>query len=164
MSHIVVSQRKLTEEESAQAPTEPVTTKTAVTGQDYFYSIKDDNFAVKIVKLDITKDIPADEYVKSEIEKYYKDLDQEYQVVNCELEAEIDTAFSKVRTEENPFGNFLCDLMRFHHNSDCAILNSGNIRADRVFSKGPMKIVDWDDLIPFVVPILKISCTGKVLK
>lgn len=116
------------------------------------------------MKLDVTKDVQPDEYIKSEIEKYYKDLDLEYQVVNCELETEIDTAFSSVRTEENPFGNFLCDLMRFHHNADCAIVNSGNIRADRVFQKGQMKLVDWDDLIPFVVPILMIQCTGKVLK
>ena len=85
-------------------------------------------------------------------------------MVNCHLEAEIDTAFSSVRTEENPFGNFLCDLMRFHHNSDCAILNSGNIRADRPFPQGNMKLIDWDDLIPFVVPILLISCTGDALK
>lgn len=85
-------------------------------------------------------------------------------VINCYLEETIDTAFSSVRTEENPIGNFICDLMKKEHSADIAFLNAGNIRADKVYEKGFIKVGDWYDMIPFTVPIVKIECTGLMIK
>lgn len=164
VSYIIISEEKLTEEQAALVPTEPVTNNTVQTGKEYFYSIRDGVFTAKIVKHDVTLNLKQDEFVKSEIDRFYKDLEKEQKVEICHLATTVNTAFSSVRTEENPIGNFLCDLMRLHYFSDCAILNSGNIRADRIFEPGNMKIADWDDLIPFKVPVLLVECPGSVLK
>ena len=91
-------------------------------------------------------------------------MDKELKLSNSYLEESVDTGFSSVRNEENPIGNFICDLMKKELSTDCAIINSGNIRADKVYDAGFMTIGDWNDLIPFEVPVLKIQCTGLMLK
>ena len=79
------------------------------------------------------------------------------------IDKPVDTAFSKVRTAENEFGNFLTDLMRKEYDTDCAILNSGNIRADKLYGKGPLKAADIYDLIALTVPVVVLQLKGADL-
>ena len=65
-----------------------------------------------------------------------------------------------MRGQETPIGNFLCDLMRKEHNADCAIMHGGNVRADKVFSKGAMSYGDWNDIIPFQMGVVLLEATG----
>jgi 5'-nucleotidase len=165
LSHIVIEEgASLTEEEQKNVPSEPINDDNVQTGFDYFYQIKDGKFKVKIQRYDVTKAIEPNAHIKSEVDNYYKDLDKEMKITNCHLDEAVDTAFSSVRSEENPIGNFICDLMKKEHSADIAILNSGNIRADKLYPKGFMKVGDWYDLIPFTVPIVKIECTGLMIK
>lgn len=163
-SHIVIEKGTLTADEQNDSPKEPINDKNVETGKEYLYQIKEGKFKLKIQKYDVTKDVEPNALIKSKVDNYYLELDKEMHIVNCHLDETVDTAFSSVRTEENPIGNFICDLMKKEHSADIAFLNSGNIRADKVYEKGFMKVGDWYDIVPFTVPIVKIECTGLMIK
>jgi 5'-nucleotidase len=50
--------------------------------------------------------------------------------------------FASIRTQETNLGNFVCDIMLASTHSDCAILNSGTLRSDRIHQKGDFKLRD----------------------
>lgn len=54
-------------------------------------------------------------------------------------------------------------MIRKHNSSDCSILNSGTIRADRVYKEGFYTIGDWNDINPYRKGIDKVEVTGELL-
>jgi 5'-nucleotidase len=139
----------LSQEELEKVPTVPIDDSNVKTDQEYFYMTKD-----------IVRSIEPNQEIKDQIENYYQELDKELKIVNCFLDAELDTKFSSIRTKETPIGNFLADLMLREHNCDCAFLNGGNVRADQVYDAGKFTVGDWNDLLPFCVPVVKIEISG----
>ena len=43
---------------------------------------------------------------------------------------------------ESNYGNFVCDLMRFYYNADCAIMAGGTMRGDQIYPPGVIKLKD----------------------
>ncbi len=163
VSYIKVKAGQLSPEEKENVPSVVIDDSNVKTDQEYFYELKGGEFKIKIQKWDITKSIEPDVKIKEQIAQFYEELDKELKVVNCFLDAELDTKFSSIRTKETPIGNFLADLMMREHNSDCAIMNGGNIRADQIYDAGKFTVGDWNDLLPFLVPVVKIEVSGAQL-
>lgn len=121
-----------------------------------------EKYLLKSTLIEVGKDMPVDPVIEKHTNDSYMEFDEKMKRPVCFLDAEIDSRFTKVRAEETPIGNFITDLMRKEHNADCAVLNSGNIRADRVFEKGAtMLLGDWYEMIPFTVPICLLKLTGQ---
>jgi 5'-nucleotidase len=123
---------------------------------------KSNKYLLKAKLVAVSRDTPDDPDVENHIEVTYKKFDEKMKKPVCYLDADIDSRFSKVRSEETPIGNFITDLMRKEHNADCAVLNSGNIRADKIFKAGQKMVLgDWYDMIPFTIPVCLIEITGQ---
>ena len=121
-------------------------------------------FIARVTLFHITHDVPSHPEIAAVIAKSYEEFDIKMKREVCYLDADIDARFSMIRTREMPIGNFLTDLMRKEYNSDCAVLNSGNIRADKVFVAGSnMTLGYWYDTIPFNVMVCLVEMTGEQL-
>lgn len=77
--------------------------------------------------------------------------------------APLDARFTTVRTKESNMGNFVCDLMRFTYNGDCALMASGTIRGDQIYPAGVLRVKDIMNCFPFEDPIVVIKVTGKAI-
>ena len=51
----------------------------------------------------------------------------------------LETRFSKIRTQETNYGNFITDLVRAFYNCDAVVINSGGVRIDQLIPPGPIK-------------------------
>lgn len=59
-------------------------------------------------------------------------------------------------------GNFICDIMLASTHSDLAILNSGTLRADRIYTKGDFTLRDLVTLLPMMDPMIVLNATGNL--
>lgn len=75
--------------------------------------------------------------------------------------APLDGRFTTVRREESNLGNFVCDIMRYHYQGDCAIMASGTIRGDQIYAPGPITLRDITNCFPFEDPLVVIKASGK---
>ncbi|KAI8717453.1 hypothetical protein NCS52_00821200 [Fusarium sp. LHS14.1] len=75
----------------------------------------------------------------------------------------LDARFSTVRTRESNIGNFVCDVMRQHHNADCTIMASGTIRGDQIYPPGAIRIKDITTCFPFEDPVVLLRVTGQAI-
>lgn len=142
---------------------EDVNEENVVTGKEYRYYVREQYLAT-IVKYDVTLDIIPDPLVEAHVRDSYLEFDKSMSRPICLNAAEtIDATFKTIRTQEAGIGNFLADLMRKEHQADCAIINSGTIRADKVYPKGPLTIGDWNEILPFAVGIVLLSISGSEL-
>ena len=66
-----------------------------------------------------------------------------------ELDNDLDATFQSLRTKETNVGNLLCDAALAAVEADAVLLNSGSMRADKVFAKGPFRQRDLDRLLPY---------------
>ena len=110
-------------------------------------------------------DFDEDPELKQELDKYSQVIDSKMDLVlgqfSCDLDGgssclavslERSTSlvsslacagrFASIRTQETNLGNFVCDIMLASTHSDCAILNSGTLRSDRIHPKGDFKLRD----------------------
>ncbi|RSL48957.1 hypothetical protein CEP53_009332 [Fusarium sp. AF-6] len=75
----------------------------------------------------------------------------------------LDARFSTVRTRESNMGNFVCDVMRQHHNADCTIMASGTIRGDQIYPPGAIRIKDITTCFPFEDPVVLLRVKGQAI-
>ncbi|QPH05264.1 hypothetical protein C2857_002955 [Epichloe festucae Fl1] len=75
----------------------------------------------------------------------------------------LDARFSTVRTKESNLGNFVCDVMRRHHNADCTIMASGTIRGDQVYPPGVVRVKDITTCFPFEDPVVCLRVKGQAI-
>jgi len=75
--------------------------------------------------------------------------------------APLDGRFTTVRKEESNLGNFVCDIMRYHYQGDCAIMASGTIRGDQIYAPGPITLKDITNCFPFEDPLIVLKTSGK---
>ncbi len=87
-------------------------------------------------------------------------LERELGVINVPLEGRTNI----IRTRETNLGNFLCDIIMCAVEIDCALLNSGSFRSDRVHPVGPFKFKDLKDIVSFESELIVLSLTGIFLK
>ncbi|KAF7560637.1 hypothetical protein G7046_g3519 [Stylonectria norvegica] len=75
----------------------------------------------------------------------------------------LDARFSTVRLKESNIGNFVCDVMRQHHNADCTIMAAGTIRGDQIYPPGSLRIKDITTCFPFEDPVVLLRVTGQAI-
>ncbi|CAM1510862.1 Fc.00g083750.m01.CDS01 [Cosmosporella sp. VM-42] len=75
----------------------------------------------------------------------------------------LDGRFSTVRLKESNIGNFVCDVMRQHHNADCTIMAAGTIRGDQIYVPGALRIKDITTCFPFEDPVVLLRVTGQAI-
>jgi 2',3'-cyclic-nucleotide 2'-phosphodiesterase (5'-nucleotidase family) len=75
-------------------------------------------------------------------------------------ECALDARFSQVRTRETNAGNFVADLLRKDLHGDCALINGGTLRADRMQGPGEYKVKDLVDLLPMPTQCVLLEIQG----
>ena len=83
-------------------------------------------------------------------------LEKELGIINTDLEGR----YEKVRTCETNLGNFMCDILMNTVEIDCALLNGGSLRSDRIHPAGPFKFKDLRDILSFETELIVLSITG----
>ena len=76
----------------------------------------------------------------------------------------LDARFTTVRTRESNIGNFVCDLMRFYYNADCAIMAGGTVRGDQIYPPGVLRLKDILNCFPFEDPVIVVRVAGKAIR
>ena len=112
--------------------------------------------------LPITDAIPDDPEFEPVFAKY-KDLIEKLAVRVGATSVELDALSHSVRTKETNIGNFIADAYRDAADSDVALVNGGSIRADLLYSPGPLTMRDVLSMLPFNNPIVKVEVSGKLL-
>ncbi|KAK6982176.1 trifunctional nucleotide phosphoesterase protein YfkN [Biomphalaria glabrata] len=79
------------------------------------------------------------------------------------MNVEMDGRFSSIRTQETNLGNFITDIILTATKADCAILNSGTFRSDRIHPKGEFKVRDLLTILPLVDSLVVIKVKGHQL-
>ena len=108
---------------------------------------------------DVSKDIPEDKEIVEIIKPYKEQLSKEMNtVIGC---AEVDLVKGK---PESTLGNFVADVIfdtakHFDRDVDCAITNSGGLRAP--IYKGKIRVKDAFNLMPFQNRIVILKFSGK---
>lgn len=116
------------------------------------------------MKHDINKNVIPCEELSKVVNSMYLSFDDMLNVPLCISSCALDSRFCSIRTQETNIGNFIADIMRRETVSDFGFINSGKIRADKIYPPGIMCIGDWYDLLPYRVGVIKIEITGKDLK
>lgn len=75
----------------------------------------------------------------------------------------LDARFSTVRSRESNIANFMCDLMRYHYNTDVAFMAGGTIRGDQIYPPGIIKMQDILNCFPFEDPVMVIRVSGNAI-
>ena len=141
----------------------PYLDEQAIPGKRYQYKFREE-FSVAITRFDITLDLPSDPEILEHINELYLELDKKMAKVVCYLDEDQDTRFSIVRRKESSIGNFLADIIRKEHNADCSVINGGNIRADKIYTKDTqLTLGNWNDIIPFQVKVCLVEAFGHTV-
>lgn len=115
------------------------------------------SFRYKLVPINDT--IKEDTMIKEMITPYEDQLKKEMDVVIGETLVDLDGERANIRAKETNLGNLIADFMRELSNSDIAITNGGGIRAS--IKKGPIKVGDVYNVLPFNNLIVKLELSGK---
>lgn len=101
---------------------------------------------ISITRRDICASTPEDASTLQLMDQLFASLKAKLEKPIGYTEVPLDSRFITVRTRESNLGNFVCDLMRYYYDADCAIMSGGTIRGDTVYPPGILKlkdIMDW---------------------
>ena len=116
-----------------------------------------------IIRRDITHSIPEDPRTVELVDKLTSSLKHKLEKPIGYTAVPLDARFTTVRTRESNIGNFVCDLMRFHHHTDCALMAAGTIRGDQIYPAGVLLLKDIMNCFPFEDPVIVIRVKGKAI-
>ncbi|KAK7217721.1 hypothetical protein V2G26_005724 [Clonostachys chloroleuca] len=116
-----------------------------------------------ITRRDVTSEIPEHEETVQLVTELTSKLQHSLAKAVGWTATPLDARFSTVRTKESNIGNFVCDVMRQHHEADCAIMASGTIRGDQVYPPGALRIKDIVTCFPFEDPVVLLVVTGQAI-
>ncbi|KAJ4257505.1 hypothetical protein NW762_008629 [Fusarium torreyae] len=116
-----------------------------------------------IWRRDIVSSIEEDEPTLKLVDELVSKLNQSLAKPVGYTATPLDARFSTVRLKESNIGNFVCDVMRQHHNADCTIMASGTIRGDQIYPPGPIRIKDITTCFPFEDPVVLLRVTGQAI-
>jgi len=112
----------------------------------------------------ITGECDKDSLVSSITERYVSIVGDTMDEILGYTGVDLDARFSSIRTGETNLGNFICDVLRFLETpADVCLLNSGTFRADRIISKGPIRVLDLMQLFPMIDETVEVELTGEKL-
>lgn len=118
---------------------------------------------VDIVRRDAISAVPEHQETVELIEDLTSKLKQSLEKPVGYTAAPLDARFTTVRLRESNLGNFICDIMRHHHEADCALMAAGTIRGDQVYPPGPIRVKDITDCFPFEDPVVVLRVKGQNL-
>ncbi|KLU82216.1 flagellar associated protein [Magnaporthiopsis poae ATCC 64411] len=118
---------------------------------------------VDIVRRDAISAVPEHQETVALIEDLTSKLKQSLEKPVGYTAAPLDARFTTVRLRESNLGNFICDIMRHHHQADCALMAAGTIRGDQVYPPGPIRVKDITDCFPFEDPVVVLRLKGQNL-
>ena len=116
-----------------------------------------------IMRRDITRALPEDEATVQLVEKLTSSLRHKLEKPIGYTAVPLDGRFTTVRTKESNLGNFVCDLMRHYYDADCAIMASGTVRGDQIYSPGVLLLKDILNCFPFEDPVVVLRISGKAI-
>ncbi|OJD16565.1 hypothetical protein AJ78_03256 [Emergomyces pasteurianus Ep9510] len=117
-----------------------------------------------ITRRDVVRAIPEDLATVELVAKLTSALKYKLQKPVGYTANPLDARFTTVRRKESNIGNFVCDLMRFHHNTDCAIMAAGTIRGDQIYPPGTLRVKDILNCFPFEDPVVVLRVKGRALR
>ncbi|KAJ5220516.1 hypothetical protein N7468_009720 [Penicillium chermesinum] len=126
-------------------------------------SDKSTGWDFNIVRRDVVRSIPEDPGAMSMVDRLTSSLKSKLDKPIGYTAIALDGRFSTVRQRESNLGNFVCDLMRFYHNADCAMMAGGTIRGDQIYSPGILRLKDLLNCFPFEDPVVLLRLNGKAL-
>jgi 5'-nucleotidase len=115
---------------------------------------------ITTTKHDIVASLPEDPAMKAILAEYLDSREKAMQVPIGFCEVPLDARFSVVRTRESNAGNLVADLLRKALHGDCALINGGTLRADRIQGPGEYKVKDLVDLLPMPTQCVLLEIPG----
>jgi 2',3'-cyclic-nucleotide 2'-phosphodiesterase (5'-nucleotidase family) len=111
-----------------------------------------------------TADVKPDPDVQARVDAFDAEFSRELDSVAGTTATELDSRRTVVRTGEAAIGDLIADVMREAVDADVALLNSGAMRAERIYEPGAA-ITRRDILteLPFGNRVVKLEVTGKLL-
>ena len=76
----------------------------------------------------------------------------------------MDTRKKTLREREAPVGNFAADALRWRFKTDIAVINSGNIRGDRIFPSGDFSERTLLEMFPYDNETSILTLTGREVR
>lgn len=116
-----------------------------------------------IVRRDVLRSVPEDPTSVALVNKLTSSLKSKLEKPIGYTAAPLDGRFTTVRTQESNLGNFVCDLMRFYYNTDCALMAAGTIRGDQIYPPGTLRLKDIMNCFPFEDPVVVLKVSGQAL-
>jgi len=115
----------------------------------------------EITRRDIIRSISEDPDTTKLVEKLTSSLKDKLEKPIGYTAVPLDGRFTTVRTRESNLGNFVCDLMRHFHGTDCALMAGGTIRGDQIYPPGILLLKDILNCFPFEDPVVVLRVSGK---
>lgn len=123
-----------------------------------------DKFFVKsIQKLTINSSIPEDMEVKKIVEHHLASATKKLEKKLGKTKVDLDGRHDTVRNKESNLGNLLCDILLKYVHADCAILNGGSLRSDKIHPAGDFLLRDLRDILSFDSEVTCVELTGSQL-
>ncbi|KAK2787564.1 hypothetical protein FQN53_005013 [Emmonsiellopsis sp. PD_33] len=119
---------------------------------------------ISITRRDVVRAIPEHPPTVELVTKLTSALKSKLQKPIGYTATPLDGRFTTVRRRESNLGNFVCDLMRYHHDAHCAIMASGTIRGDQIYPPGAVRVKDILNCFPFEDPVVVLKIKGKALR
>ena len=123
----------------------------------------DRKWDVDIWRRDVVKSLPENRETLELVEKLTSKLKKSLEKPIGWTAAPLDSRFTTVRLKESNMGNFVCDIMRHHYQTECALMAAGTIRGDQIYAPGPIRVKDITNCFPFEDPVVVIKVSGKGL-
>eukprot|EP00038_Savillea_parva_P032006 m.92815 g.92815 ORF g.92815 m.92815 type:complete len:978 (+) comp9975_c0_seq2:72-3005(+) len=116
----------------------------------------------------ITSNIVQDPEVKAIVDGFLDDMKVKLGQSIGATAVSLDARFASVRTHETNIGNFITDAILDAcqvglHFADCVIMNSGTMRADRIFPPGNLTFFDLQTTLPLMDELCVVGLTGEQL-
>ncbi|KAK5996813.1 Mannosylglucosyl-3-phosphoglycerate phosphatase-like protein [Cladobotryum mycophilum] len=117
-----------------------------------------------IWRRDITSQVPEDAQAAVLVNELTSKLQKSLSQPVGWTAVPLDARFSTVRNRESNMGNFICDMMRSYHRSDCALVAGGTFRGDQIYPPGVLRIKDITACFPFEDPIVLMKIKGQAIR
>ncbi|MGE5673505.1 MAG: 5'-nucleotidase C-terminal domain-containing protein [Mycobacterium leprae] len=113
---------------------------------------------------EVVKESKADDAINTLMNQYQAKLDANLLQVIGRTETPLDSMKATNRFRETGLANFIADACRVAVDADVALVNGGNIRANKIYQPGPLTKKDIIDILPFTNYQMKLAVTGQTLK
>ncbi len=133
-------------------------------GVNYHYKLGKENLVVSLRRHDVTKDITPNPAIVSHVSECDLKLKEKMSKILFRCLSECNIKFSFLRTTEAPLASLIPDIMRKETSADCALINSGSVRADKIYRAGNYFCYgDVYDIYPMQKQLCCIEVSGKNL-